>query len=106
MAIAAAYGMIHPDAADSSTVRAAFVIDPDGLIRAMVWYPMSTGRSVEEILRLVEALQTSDREAVSTPEGWRPGDAVIEPAPITVDALNDSDSSGDTLDWYYRLRKL
>jgi hypothetical protein len=59
MAIAAAYGMIHPDAADSSTVRATFVIDPDGLIRAMVWYPMSTGRSVEEILRLVEALQTS-----------------------------------------------
>ena len=47
MAIAAAYGMIHPDAADSSTVRATFVIDPDGLIRAMVWYPMSTGRSVE-----------------------------------------------------------
>jgi alkyl hydroperoxide reductase subunit AhpC len=81
MAIAAAYGMIHPDAADSSTVRATFVIDPDGLIRAMVWYPMSTGRSVEEILRLVEALQTSDREAVSTPEGWRHGDPVIEPPP-------------------------
>src|SRR5258707_495673 len=59
MAIAAAYGMIHPNAADSSTVRATFVIDPDGLIRAMVWYPMSTGRSVEELLRLVEALQTS-----------------------------------------------
>ena len=106
MTIAAAYGMIHLDAADSSTVRATFVIDPDGLIRAMVWYPMSTGRSVEEILRLVEALQTSDREAVSTPEGWRHGDPVIEPAPITVDALNDSDPSGDTLDWYYRLRKL
>ena len=106
MAIAAAYGMIHPDAADSSTVRATFVIDPGGLIRAMVWYPMSTGRSVEEILRLVEALQTSDKEAVSTPEGWRHGDPVIEPAPITVDALNDQDPSGDTLDWYYRLRKL
>jgi peroxiredoxin 2/4 len=72
----------------------------------MVWYPMSTGRSVEEILRLVEALQTTDREAVSTPEGWRHGDAVIEPAPITVDALRDSDPSGDMLDWYYRLRKL
>jgi peroxiredoxin (alkyl hydroperoxide reductase subunit C) len=106
MAIAAAYGMIHPDAADSSTVRATFVIDPDGLIRAMVWYPMSTGRSVEELLRLVEALQTTDREAVSTPEGWRHGDAVIEPAPITVDALTESGASGDTLDWYYRLRKL
>ena len=67
---------------------------------------MSTGRSVEEILRLVEALQISDREAVSTPEGWRHGDAVIEPAPITVDALTELGASGDTLDWYYRLRKL
>src|SRR5258705_2785216 len=106
MAIAAAYGMIHPDAADSSTVRATFVIDPDGLLRAMACDPMSTGRSVQEILRLVEALQTSDREAVSTPEAWLPADAGIEPAPITVDALNDSAAPGDTRDWYYRLRKL
>jgi peroxiredoxin (alkyl hydroperoxide reductase subunit C) len=67
---------------------------------------MSTGRSVEEILRLVEALQTTDREAVSTPEGWRHGDAVIEPAPITVDALAESGPPGDMLDWYYRLRRL
>jgi peroxiredoxin (alkyl hydroperoxide reductase subunit C) len=72
----------------------------------MVWYPMSTGRSVEEILRLVEALRTSDREVVSTPEGWHHGDPVIEPAPITVDALSDSGPSDDTPDWYYRLRKL
>src|SRR4030081_814948 len=106
MAIAAAYGMIHLDAADSSTVRATFVIDPDGLIRAMVWYPMSTGRSVEELLRLVEALQPPDREAASPPEGGAHGDAVSEPAPITVDAVGDSDPSGDTLDWYYRLRRL
>src|SRR3981189_82224 len=106
MASAAPYGMIHPTPADSSTVRATFVIDPDGLVRAMVWYPMSTGRSVEELLRLVEALQTRDTEPVSMPEGWRHGDAVIEPAPITVDALSDLDPSGDTLDWYYRLRKL
>src|SRR5258706_14680155 len=53
MAIAAPYGMIHPDAADSSTVRASFVIDPDGLIRAMARYPMSTGRSAEKLLGLV-----------------------------------------------------
>src|SRR4030088_1238733 len=106
MAIAAAYGMIHPDAADSSTVRDTFVIHPDGLIRAMVWYPMSTGRSVEEILRLVEGLQISDGVIVVTPEGCGHGDAVIEPAPITVDALSDLDPSGDTLDWYYRVRKL
>src|SRR3979411_2690857 len=77
MAIAAAYGMIHPDAADSSTVRATFVIDPDGLIRAMVWYPMSTGRSVEEILRLARALapgRCGDRAGADhrrCPEGFR-----------------------------------
>jgi peroxiredoxin 2/4 len=106
MAIATAYGMIHPDAADSSTVRATFIIDPDGMIRAMVWYPMSTGRSVAEILRLVEALQTSDKEAASTPEGWQPGDAVIEPAPLTLDAVGEQEPRGDAPDWYYRLRTL
>jgi peroxiredoxin (alkyl hydroperoxide reductase subunit C) len=106
MAIATAYGMIHPDAADSSTVRATFIIDPDGMIRAMVWYPMSTGRSVAEILRLVEALQTSDKEAASTPEGWQPGDAVIEPAPLTLDAVGEQEPWGDAPDWYYRLRTL
>src|SRR3984893_10544852 len=106
MAVAAAYGMIHPHAADSSTVRAHFVIDPDDLIPAMVWYPMSTGRSVAEILRLVEALQTSDKAAVSTPEGWQPGDAVIEPAPLTLDAVDDSGPRDDAPDWYYHLRKL
>src|SRR5271156_1726806 len=56
MSIARAYGMIHPDAGDSSTVRATFCIDPEGLIRALTWYPMSTGRRVAEILRLVAAL--------------------------------------------------
>ena len=56
MAIAAAYGMIPPDAGDSSTVRASFVIDPDGIVRAITWYPMAVGRNVSEILRLVVAL--------------------------------------------------
>lgn len=106
MAVATAYGMIHPDAADSATVRATFVIDPDGVIRAMVWYPMSTGRSVAEILRLVEALQVSDKQAVSTPEGWHRGDAVIEPVPLTLDAAGDHQPGDEASDWYYRLRQL
>jgi peroxiredoxin (alkyl hydroperoxide reductase subunit C) len=105
MAIATAYGMIHPDAADSATVRTSFVIDPDGLIRAMVWYPLSTGRSVAEILRLVEALQTSDRETVSTPEGWRHGDPVLEPVPLTLQAVSEQQGATETADWYFRLRK-
>jgi peroxiredoxin (alkyl hydroperoxide reductase subunit C) len=105
MAIAAAYGMIHSDARDASTVRATFVIDPEGIIRAMVWYPMSTGRSVTEILRLVQALQTADKEAASTPEGWQPGDDLIEPAPLTIEAAADTASGGDAPDWYYRVKK-
>jgi peroxiredoxin (alkyl hydroperoxide reductase subunit C) len=105
MAIAAAYGMIHPDARDASTVRATFVIDPEGIIRAMVWYPMSTGRSVSEILRLVQAVQTADKEAASTPEGWQPGDDLIEPAPLTLEAATDAASGADAPDWYYRVKK-
>jgi peroxiredoxin (alkyl hydroperoxide reductase subunit C) len=105
MAIAAAYGMIHPDARDASTVRATFVIDPEGIIRAMVWYPMSTGRSVAEILRLVQALQTADKEAASTPEGWQPGDDLVEPAPLTLEAAGDAAPGAAAPDWYYRVRR-
>jgi peroxiredoxin (alkyl hydroperoxide reductase subunit C) len=106
MAIAEAYGMIHPGAADSSTVRATFVIDPDGIIRALTWYPMSTGRSVDEIIRLVTALQVTDREAVSTPEGWEPGDNVIEAAPLSFEESDSTKESSEVHDWYYRVRKL
>ena len=105
MAIAAAYGMIHPDAGDASTVRATFVIDPEGIIRAMIWYPMSTGRSVAEILRLVQALQTADKQAASTPEGWQPGDDLIEPAPVTIEEAAVDAAPADAPDWYYRVKK-
>ena len=104
MAIAAAYGMIHPDSQDSSTVRATFLIDPDGIIRATLWYPMSTGRSVQEILRLVEALQLSDSDAVSTPEGWRRGDAVIEMP--NLDLRTPDSGSGSGASWFFRTRRM
>ena len=71
MNVANAYGMIHPGAADTSAVRATFIIDPNGVLRAMVYYPMSNGRSIPEFLRLLEALQTSDENGVATPEGWQ-----------------------------------
>lgn len=106
MAIAKAYGMIHPGAADSSTVRATFVIDPDGLIRALIWYPMSTGRRVDEIIRLVSALQVTDSDAVSTPEGWMPGDDVIDAAPLSIEESDAAPESSKVHDWYYRVRKL
>jgi peroxiredoxin (alkyl hydroperoxide reductase subunit C) len=106
MAIARAYGMIHPGAMTSATVRASFVIDPEGIIRALTWYPMSTGRNVAEILRLVAALQVSDREAVSTPEGWTPGDKVIDFPPIGVTPIAPTKARAESTDWYYRLREL
>jgi peroxiredoxin (alkyl hydroperoxide reductase subunit C) len=100
MAIAAAYGMIAPNAPDAAMVRAVFVIDPDGIIRAISWYPMTTGRSVEELLRLLAALQTSDQHGVSTPEGWLPGDDVLLPCPLTTDQLFRAQAEGS--DWYFR----
>jgi peroxiredoxin (alkyl hydroperoxide reductase subunit C) len=100
MAIARAYGMIVPNAPDASMVRAIFVIDPDGIIRAISWYPMTTGRSVEELLRLLTALKTTDSHGVSTPEGWRPGEDVILPTPLTADEAYQRHEKGT--DWYYR----
>lgn len=100
MAIAQAYGMIAPNAPDASMVRAAFAIDPEGAIRAISWYPMTTGRNVEELLRLVAALRAADAHEVSTPEGWRPGDDVILPPTLTVEAAFAEHEPGT--DWYFR----
>ncbi|NOG74203.1 peroxiredoxin [Roseicella sp. DB1501] len=100
MAIARAYGMIAPQAPDAAMVRAVFVIDPEGIIRAITWYPMTTGRNVEELLRLLAALQVSDAHDVSTPEGWRPGDAVILPPELTPEAVFAPQAPG--ADWYFR----
>ena len=103
MAIGHAFGMVDAGSSDSATVRATFVIDPEGVVRAISWYPMNIGRSVDELLRLVTALQTSDREAASTPAGWTPGDALLEPAATTLDAAI-ADGDGDA-PWYYRERR-
>lgn len=99
MAVGAAYGMIDPGAADSAAVRAVFFIDPDGVIRAMTWYPLSVGRSVDEMLRLLAALQRTARGDVLSPEGWRPGDDLLLPAPQNAIALDGL--VGDE-PWFYR----
>lgn len=102
MDVASAYGMVHPGAADTSAVRATFVIDPEGILRAMVYYPMTNGRSIDEILRLVKALQTSDQHGVATPEGWRPGDKVIVPPPASTAAAASREGEGyECADWYF-----
>ena len=107
MNVAKAFGMIHPGASDTSAVRATFLIDPDGIVRAMVYYPMSNGRSVEEFIRLLTALQTSDANKVATPENWRPGEPVIVPPPATAEAAKARANEGyDSTDWYFSKKTL
>lgn len=107
MKVAQAYGMIQPGASDTQAVRATFVIDPQGILRAMVYYPMTNGRSVDEFVRLVKALQTSDTHKVATPENWQPGENVIVSPPQTADAAQARMSEGfDTKDWYFSTRTL
>jgi peroxiredoxin (alkyl hydroperoxide reductase subunit C) len=103
MEVARAYGMIHPGAADTSAVRATFIIDPEGVLRAMVYYPMSNGRSIDEFVRLVKAMQTSDANSVATPEAWQPGDKVIVPPPATVEevAARAANDEYECTDWYF-----
>ena len=107
MEVAQAYGMIHPGAADTQAVRATFFIDPNGILRAMVYYPMSNGRSIEEFVRLLQAMQTSDANKIATPEGWTPGCDVIVPPPKTAEAVAKRPSEGyKTTDWYYSTKSL
>jgi peroxiredoxin (alkyl hydroperoxide reductase subunit C) len=107
MNVAKAFGMIHPGASDTSAVRATFIIDPEGIVRAMVYYPMSNGRSVDEFVRLLTALQTSDANKVATPENWQPGEPVIVPPPATAEAARARKDEGyDYTDWYFSKKTL
>lgn len=107
MKVANAYGMIQPGASDTSTVRATFIIDDTGILRAMVYYPMTNGRSISEFVRIVKALQTSDEHTVATPEGWQPGDKVIVPPPKTVEDAEARLNAGyEYVDWYFSKKDL
>ncbi|MCI4441281.1 peroxiredoxin [Tibeticola sp.] len=107
MEVASAYGMVHPGAADTQAVRATFFIDPNGILRAMVYYPMSNGRSIPEFIRLLSAMQTSDKHGVATPEGWTPGCEVIVPPPKTdADAAKRASEGYKTVDWYFSTKSL
>ncbi len=85
--IARLYGMISPEASTQETVRNVFIIDPQQKIRAISIYPLTNGRSIPEILRLLTALQTTDEYHVVTPANWQPGQSVLVPPPQTYDAL-------------------
>jgi peroxiredoxin (alkyl hydroperoxide reductase subunit C) len=107
--VARAYGMVHEPAAETATVRAVFFIDPKGIIRALLYYPLNLGRNIDEILRVVEALQTSEENACAMPANWRPGDDVIVPPPLTQGEANDRAKGGqklDVTDWYFAKKRL
>lgn len=107
MDVAKSYGMVQPGASDTSAVRATFIIDPEGILRAMVYYPMSNGRSVDEFLRLLDALQTSDANSCATPENWKVGEPVIVPPPKTsADAQARKDEGYEYTDWYFSTKTL
>ncbi|MCP5397587.1 MAG: peroxiredoxin [Sphingomonadaceae bacterium] len=107
MQVASAYGMIHPGASDTQAVRSTFFIDPDGILRAMVHYPMSNGRSIPEFMRLIKAMQTSDANKVATPEGWQPGEKVIVPPPQTAEEADLRAEEGfEYTDWYFSKKAL
>lgn len=104
MNVANKYGMIQPNQSSTAAVRAVFVIDPKGIIRTILYYPLSTGRNFDEIKRIVMALQKADSDGVATPADWRPGDDVIVPAPGTCGAAKERMASTDEdvycLDWF------
>ena len=110
MEVARSYGMLQPAADDSHAVRAVFVIDPEAKVRAILYYPLSTGRNFQEILRLLVALQTADKHKVATPADWQPGDEVIVPPPGSCGVAQErmTKPADDTrcLDWFLCLKRL
>lgn len=103
------YGMLQPNVSNTQAVRAVFVIDPQGVIRSIIYYPLTTGRNFEEIKRMIQALQKSDETHNATPANWQPGDDLIISTPITVaDAeagMASIDNDEYALDWFLRFRK-
>jgi peroxiredoxin 2/4 len=105
--VATLYGMIMPGESKTETSRCVFVIDPNGILRAMIYYPLTTGRNMDEILRLIDALQTTDKHGVATPANWRPGDKVIVPPPKTVEGAAERVKAGvECTDWYFCTKEL
>ncbi|MDD2485074.1 MAG: peroxiredoxin [bacterium] len=109
MRIAGKYGMIQPNESSTKAVRAVFVIDPEGIIRTIIYYPLSLGRNIDELYRIIIALQTSDAFSVSTPANWQPGDEAIIPA------AGSSEEAGKRMegkqdmtcyDWFFCTKKI
>ncbi len=109
MDVSRAFGMLQPAASTTQAVRAVFIMDTEATVRAILYYPLSNGRNMEEILRLVKAMQLSDKHKVATPANWQPGDEVIVPPPgscgIAKDRMESPDPEVRCLDWFMCLKK-
>jgi peroxiredoxin (alkyl hydroperoxide reductase subunit C) len=109
MEVAKAFGMVQPAASTTQAVRAVFIIDPQGIVRSILYYPMSNGRNVAEIKRLVTAMQMSDQYKIATPANWQPGDEVIVPPAGSCGTAKErvEKPASDTrvLDWFMVMKK-
>ena len=104
MDVAKAYGMIQPGQSTTQAVRAVFIIDPNAIIRTILYYPLSTGRNFDEIKRIILALQKADKDGVATPADWRPGDDVIIPTAgscgVAKERMDSKSADQYCLDWF------
>jgi peroxiredoxin (alkyl hydroperoxide reductase subunit C) len=102
MKVSKLYGMLQPNESETAAVRAVFFIDPAKKVRLIMYYPLNVGRNMNEILRVLEALQVSDKHSVAMPLDWKPGDKAICPPPKSLDALNErlADDSIEKITWY------
>jgi len=109
MDVAKKFGMIQPNQSNTQAVRAVFIIDPESKIRTILYYPLSTGRNMDEIKRIILALQKADKESVATPADWRPGDDVIVPPAgscgTAKERMESQDDDTYCIDWFMCLRK-
>lgn len=105
MEVAKKYGMIQPGESNTKAVRAVFVIDPKGIIRTIIYYPLSLGRNFDELYRVIIALQTADEFEIATPADWRPGDDVIVPPAgscgTAKDRMEGKDKDVKCYDWFF-----
>ncbi|MCL1906938.1 MAG: peroxiredoxin [Propionibacteriaceae bacterium] len=109
MDVAKKYGMIQPEQSTTQAVRAVFVIDPTAKVRAILYYPLTTGRNFDEIKRIIIALQKADKDACATPANWKPGDDVIVPTAgscgVAKERMESTDANQYCLDWYLCFKK-
>lgn len=109
MEVSKAFGMLQPAASTTQAVRAVFIMDPKAIVRAILYYPLSNGRNMQEIKRLLVAMQHSDEHGIATPANWELGDDVIIPPPGSCGTAKDRvDAAGDDyecLDWFLCLKK-